>query len=71
MDFILRLFGWKRWTVIDDCPPYIFKARLKYDNGKIKYKKVYVHVDKHFLAWKDIRLKNDKSKIKFKVTHWK
>lgn len=71
MNFFYKLFGWKEWTVIEDCPLGTFKARIEYDDGEIVFEDVYVHTDGGFPFWRCIRLKNRSPKTKFKVTHWK
>lgn len=50
------MWALKRWTKIEDCPKKPFWCVLKKWGGwKIKIKKVYVHTDSNFLAWKDLR----------------
>lgn len=45
----------KRWTKIEDCPHNKqFIAILKH-GWKIKIRWVYVHVDNHFLMWRELR----------------
>jgi hypothetical protein len=45
----------KKWTQIEDCPHgRNFIAILK-RGWRIKIKKVYVHVDNHWLMWRELR----------------
>lgn len=55
----------KKWTYIEDCPKDNFLAVLKLGR-KIRIRKVYVHVDNHFLAWRDLRTMD-----KMSVGNWK
>lgn len=45
----------KKWTKIEDCPhnkPFYAVLVLGY---RVKIKKVYVHMDNHWLEWKQLR----------------
>lgn len=51
----------RKWTKIEDCPHNkIFLAILK-SGWRIKIKKVYVHVDNHWLMWRQLRTLDHKS----------
>lgn len=47
----------KKWESIDKCPDNYFLALLR-KGFLFKIKIVYVHVDNHFLQWKDLRYRN-------------
>lgn len=51
---------WVKWSNIDDCPDGEFWALVRL-GVRFKIIKVFVHIDRYFPVWKDLR--NAKSKI--------
>lgn len=48
----------KKWTKIEDCPHgKNFIAILKL-GWRLKISRVYVHVDNHFLMWRELKTTN-------------
>lgn len=59
-----------KWTNIEECPQNInFVAILKY-KWRIKICLVYVHIDNHFLVWKDLRTLDNISIGKWKCIYY-
>lgn len=61
----------KKWTKIEDCPHgRNFVAVLKL-GWRIKICRVYVHVDNHFLMWRELRMPNKGGIGKWKcILYW-
>jgi len=60
----------RKWSKIEDCPNgKNFIAVLKL-GWRIKIECVYVHVDNHFLQWRELRTLNNLGIGKWRCVWW-